>query len=98
MSTVAFFPELREFLRSEGCIYTVRNYQAPAVSLVRVEGVGECRRERVSMVLDIQDIAHCSSKSGFDSVLKWWDKIKKLYPTLKGLYLYKVEVVTKGGA
>lgn len=96
--SMAFFPELRAFLKAQGAIHTIRKYKA-SYGLVQIEGVGLCRRIPISTVCRVADLIPYVASSGFDTAEAWWAKVKSFYPSDSApKYLYRVEMYLKGGA
>ena len=93
---IAFMPVLKEFLRLNGVIYTVRKYRMVERD-VGIWGVGTCRRVPLGEVSSKEDLLPYIQLSGFDSVEAWWTKIRHFTPDKEStLYLYKVEVKSDG--
>ena len=85
-----FLPELRDFLRGHGTIYTVRGYDMRRAGVV-VEGVGPCRRIPIGRVATREELGPYVHLSGFSSLGDWCDKINEFCYGDK--WLYKVEVI-----
>lgn len=92
MSRMQFLPELTEFLRERGRIYTVRSYEVP-ISIVNVRDVGQCKRRFVKVVYHQDDLEPFVESSGFDDVSAWWIRIKQFVPYFRTGYLYEVTVL-----
>lgn len=87
---MAFLPELRQFLRSHGEIYTVRKYTVVEKD-VEVPGVGVCRRIPVMDIADKSQLEPYVGLSGFLTVQTWWSKILEFVPYLDDRkFLYHV--------
>ena len=85
-----FLPELRDFLRKHGAIYTVRGYNMrPA--WVGVDGVGRWRRTSLGKVHSMVDLKPYAEQSGFSDVKSWWSKIE-FFCSGRDKWLYKIEV------
>jgi hypothetical protein len=95
-----FLPELKDFLKANGKIYTVRKYKY-SDGLVLVMGVGKCRRTLVQKGITKKCLVDYYPNSGFPTVEDWWAKIVRFIPNeWDTKYLYMVEVVdgTRQGA
>ncbi len=93
MSSMSFLPELVEFLRKCGFIYTVRKYEM-YTGAVEVEGLGRCWRTFMGLVTEQNDLKPYVRYSGFDSLESWEEKIRFFIPNREvKKYLYKVEVL-----
>ena len=85
-------PELKEFLKRNGLIYTVRKYEMLR-AIVEVEEVGLCDRFPLGKVSRQEDLTSYAENSGFSSVGDWWSMIRHFVPDKEStLYLYLVEV------
>lgn len=92
-----FLLELREFLSSNGRIYTVRRFDVVKKE-VEVLGVGTCLRTPMGAVPFAISIDTYTSQSGFPTFKAWMRAIRRMIPPGKPWYLYKVEVLGhKGG-
>jgi len=90
---MSFIPQLKEFLLTNGIIYTVRKYKM-SDAIVNVEGIGECHRIPVGTVDRKEDLIPYVEESGFETIEDWWKKIKYFIPnSWDTKYLYKVEVL-----
>jgi len=88
--TMAFIPELQDYLRKRGFIFTVRKYKMTD-AYVMVKGVGKCHRIPLGEVKSRLDLVPFGWKSGFDTIDDWWDKIRQFIPdTTVPMYLYSV--------
>jgi len=93
MASMSFIPQLKEFLLTNGIIYTVRKYKM-SDAIVNVEGIGECHRIPVGTVDRKEDLIPYVEESGFETIEDWWKKIKYFIPnSWDTKYLYKVEVL-----
>ena len=93
MASMSFIPQLKEFLLTNGIIYTVRKYKM-SDAIVNVEGIGECHRIPVGTVDRKVDLIPYVEESGFETIEDWWKKIKYFIPnSWDTKYLYKVEVL-----
>jgi len=85
-------PELKEFLKRNGLIYTVRKYKMVR-AIVDIEGVGLCDRLPLGEVSSQEDLESYAENSGFQSASDWWSMIRHFVPDKDStLYLYMVEV------
>jgi len=90
---MSFIPQLKEFLLTNGIIYTVRKYKM-SDAIVNVEGIGECHRIPAGTVDRKEDLIPYVEESGFETIEDWWKKIKYFIPnSWNTKYLYKVEVL-----
>jgi len=90
---MSFIPQLKEFLLTNGIIYTVRKYKM-SDAIVNVEGIGECHRIPVGTMDRKEDLIPYVEESGFETIEDWWKKIKYFIPnSWDTKYLYKVEVL-----
>jgi len=85
-----FLPELRDFLREHGVIYTVRGYDMKP-AWVEVEGVGRCRRVPLDEVRTREELMPYVELSGFGCLEDWADKINEFCYSRR--WLYRVERV-----
>ena len=93
MASMSFIPQLKEFLLTNGIIYTVRKYKM-SDAIVNVEGIGECHRIPVGTMDRKEDLIPYVEESGFETIEDWWKKIKYFIPnSWDTKYLYKVEVL-----
>ena len=93
MASMSFIPQLKEFLLTNGIIYTVRKYKM-SDAIVNVEGIGECHRIPVGTVDRKEDLIPYVEESGFETIEDWWKKIKYFIPnSWNTKYLYEVEVL-----
>lgn len=93
MSSISFIPELKEFLKGNKFIHTVRKYKMTD-ALVEVSGIGECHRIPLGEVYKKENLIPYVESSGFSTIDGWWNKIKFFIPSNKdSMYLYKVEVI-----
>ena len=93
MASMSFIPQLKEFLLTNGIIYTVRKYKM-SDAIVNVEGIGECHRIPVGTVDRKEDLIPYVEESGFETIEDWWKKIKYFIPnSWDTKYLYKVVVL-----
>ncbi len=68
---------VKECLVNNGRVFTVRSWESYCQeSYVDVDGVGKCRKIRISKVSQKEDIAPYVRLSGFDSVDEWWNKVR----------------------
>lgn len=90
--TMSFLPELRNFLKENGLIYTVRRYRM-SDAIVEVDGIGECHRVPLGRVFVKEDLIRYYDLSGFKTVDDWWKKIKYFIPgSGSPMYLYEVKI------
>lgn len=82
---------VRECLRREGRVFTVRSYclEGRFYRFVTVDGIGLCWRELVCQVTCKEDLLKFVHLSGFNSVDEWWNKIVSFCGD-KQKWLYKV--------
>ena len=93
MASMSFIPQLKEFLLTNGIIYTVRKYKM-SDAIVNVEDIGECHRIPVGTVDRKEDLIPYVEESGFETIEDWWKKIRYFIPnSWDTKYLYKVEVL-----
>ena len=93
MASMSFIPQLKEFLLTNGIIYTVRKYKM-SDAIVNVEGIGECHRIPVGTVDRKEDLIPYVEESGFETIEDWWKKIRYFIPnSWDTKYLYKVVVL-----
>lgn len=92
MKQMALLPELRDFLRKHGVIYTVRGYNLMALIYVEVVGVGRCRRVPLGKVLRLEDLKPYVEQSGFSSLKDWRAKIAEFIEPGREVWLYRIEV------
>ena len=95
MTSMSFMPELRDYLKEHGVIYTVRKYKmSPAI--VEIEGIGECKRLPLGTITCVDDLKDYYKESGFQTLEAWWAKIKYFIPRVETpKYLYRVEALDK---
>lgn len=86
-------PQLKDFLRTKGFIYTVRDYEALETIEVMVLNVGICRRVYMGVVDNYGDLQLCIEFSGFKTVEEWIKKLRWSNQNGKTMYLYKLELV-----
>jgi hypothetical protein len=80
---------VKNHLDKSGVVFTVRGYDMKNKN-VTVEGVGECKREKIKEIKRAVDLIEYVNQSGFLSVLTWWLQIGAF--TAEGKkYLYRVE-------
>lgn len=95
MPSMSFMPQLRDFLRSHGLIYTVRKYRMSEAD-VKVEGVGTCHRKPCGTIDKESDLIPFVELSGFQTTQDWWNKIEHFIPNSSDAkYLYKVTIITR---
>ncbi len=87
-----FLPKLKEFLATNRRIYTVRKYNVDT-TLVRIEGVGLCRRTALGEVDISTALLPFYKESGFSTLSSWLSRIRRLNPEAEEFYLYRVEVL-----
>ena len=87
-----FLPELRDFLREHGTIYTVRGYDMRRAGVV-VAGVGPCRRIPMGRVVVRDSLRLYVGLSGFSNLEDWCDKINEFVTPGQAVWLYRVEVI-----
>jgi hypothetical protein len=88
---MAFLPELQEFLKAKGKIYTVRKYFM-LDAVVKVSNVGPCYRKRVAKIGSVEDMQPYVELSGFSSKEDWWRVLQTFLPDKEpsNLYLYLI--------
>jgi len=92
MARMSFMPELKEFLKRNGLIYTVRKYKMMR-AIVDIDGVGLCDRFPLGEVSSQDDLLPYAENSGFQSAGDWWSMVRHFVPDKESrLYLYMVEV------
>ena len=89
MTRMAFLPELRDFLRDKGEIYTVRKYRMMHAD-VEIEGLGTYRRTYLGRVFNRGQLEPYVLLSGFTTSQRWWAMIQKLSHGSSNLYLYHI--------
>lgn len=77
--TMKFLPDLKEFLRLNGEIYTVRRYLY-STKEIEVENIGPCIRTHVGIVITKNNLRPYLAKSGFETIDSWWEKINIFIP------------------
>ena len=98
MAIMTFLEELEDFLNEHKEIYSVRRFLYEAnIRVVYIPDVGGCKRELIGEVKSAAELMPYYSKSGFDSVVAWWSKIKEINRNHMGngdkLYLYHIEKI-----
>lgn len=92
-----FMPMLKEFLLSNGEVYTVRKYKMVEKE-VEVEGVGTCRRIPLGEITDKGQLLSHVPLSGFPTLQAWWNKIQQFIPYADDkMYLYHVVLKDAAG-
>lgn len=91
MSEMQFMPRLRDFLKQNGAIYTVRRYRYMTTE-VDVEGVGRCKRRLIRRISSSSQLSNYVTQSGFASAEHWWIAIRKFIPTGSDMWLFRVVV------
>jgi len=93
LKTMQFIPELKNFLRKHGEIYTVRQYGAPN-ALIAIEELKHLyKRERVKEIKTWDELAPYVPLSGFGSLEDWRAKINSFIPSkMSPKHLYHVSV------
>lgn len=94
VTEMRFLPTLREFLRSNRRIYTVRKYSMTSGD-VRVEGVGICRRTSLGGVVMFYELTQYVPESGFSTLVEWANMIRRFVPQGSPMYLYRVDLVSE---
>lgn len=94
MTTMAFMPELRNFLENNQEIYTIRKYRY-STHMCLVAGLGGCERKWTGISpKTAADLIPYVEKSGFKNVDDWWRKLLEINHGYKGEYfLYHVKLV-----
>jgi len=87
---MAFMDSLKDFIKTNGSVYTVRKYNMPAAT-IEIEEVGICYRTRLGEIKSKEELLPYVDQSGFESLDEWWSKIKRFIPTNGPYFLYKVE-------
>jgi len=85
-----FLSFLKDFLRENGEIYTVRKYKMDERE-VEIIGVGTCKRIPVGIITNREQLEPYVSKSGFSKLEDWVDRILYYIPNKDDTkYLYHV--------
>jgi len=94
MSEMAFLPQLKTFLKSNGYIYTVRKFKycSPG-GFTTVQDVGACKRTYIGTVYNQADLETYVAYSGFIDASKWWKMIRTFIKPGVAMYLYKVAII-----
>ena len=82
---------VKNHLDKSGVVFTVRGYDMKNKT-VTVEGVGECKREKIKEIKRMVELTEYIDQSGFLSVLSWWSQIG-LFTAEGKKYLYRVEKI-----
>ena len=90
MSEMGFMPVLKEFVRDNKKIYTVRAYWYGIETYARVANLGLVKRKAVKRIQDITDLEEYVSMSGFNTKEEWWSRLRCFIPGNKTMYLYEV--------
>ena len=90
---------VRECLRREGRVFTVRSYclEGRFYRFVHVDGIGLCWRELVREITCKEDLSQFIQFSGFTTVDEWWNKIVGFCGDDRK-WLYKIFVYKNGSA
>ena len=80
---------VKNHLHKFGVVFTVRGYDMKNKN-VTVEGVGECKREKIKEIKRAAELIEYVNQSGFLSLLSWWLQIDA-FTDDKKKFLYKVE-------
>jgi len=81
-----------ECLKINGEVFTVRSFSSKnKFSVVQVNNVGDCIKEKICKVESINDLIGYSHLSGFNSPLEWWNKIVE-FGAQNG-WLYRVSIL-----
>lgn len=91
VNNMQFIPKLKEFLKENGFIYTVRGYDMDH-RWVSVEDVGWCERFPLGLIKELGDIEPFADKSGFDTLDDWIKMIRVFIKEGKSAWLYKVVI------
>jgi hypothetical protein len=67
---------VKGYLERFGHVFTVRGYDMKD-RIIKVDGVGNCTREKIMEVKRITDLSDYVTESGFLSVLSWWLQIDR---------------------
>ena len=85
-------PEVREFLKANGEVYTVRSFESrDRFTVVTVNNLPDCLKEKICKIKSYKDLTQYTHLSGFKSPLEWWRKIEEMKAT-EG-FLYHVSVL-----
>lgn len=96
MAIMTFLTELQTFLNENREIYSVRRFLYDSNNnIVYIPGVGGCKRRLIKEnIRSASELMPYYSKSGFDTVMAWWEKIKEINKGKTSgsnkLYLYHV--------
>ena len=82
---------VKNYLHKFGVVFTVRGYDMKNKT-VTVEGVGECKREKIKEIKRVGELREYVNQSGFLSLLSWWLQIDA-FTADKKKFLYKVEKI-----
>ena len=94
LTEMHFLPELKQFLKTNRVIYTVRKYRMTKKE-VEVEGVGVCTRVPLGKIDTPDQLEPYVGMSGFDSLSDWLLKIRRFIPPEGDWYLYRVGLKSK---
>ena len=83
---------VREFLKANRYVYTVRGYLYRHGSISYVHGVGYVQRFRVGEIKCMDDLRDYVSASGFNAIEEWWKQIE-VFCKNKRKWLYHVKVI-----
>ena len=86
-----FLPQLKELLKDNGFIYTVRGYDMDH-RWVKVEGVGWCERSPLGLVDNFSALEPFYKESGFETLDDWIKMVRVFIKEGNPAWLYKVEV------
>ena len=82
---------VRDFLASNGCVFTVRGFDYRTTAAV-VPELGDIMvtRRKVCEITAIDDLTGFLSMSGFNTVSEWWVQIRRFCKGSMYLYLIKI--------
>lgn len=84
-------PVVLECLKRHSKVYTVRSWEtSEKFSVVEVNNVGSCIKEKICKVSKMQDLVTYVQLSGFKSAEEWWTKVTEFKATEGWLYLVEV--------
>ena len=90
-----FMPELQDFLKKTGKIYTVRKFKMDT-RLVTIETGESCKRTFLKQITSRKELEPYVYACGFKTIDEWWGKIRRHIPPQGPFYLYQVDLITKG--
>lgn len=87
-----FMPELQDFLKDNGRIYTVRKFKMNT-RLVTIETGENCKRTFLKQIATKEELKPYVKESGFDNLRDWWSKVRYHIPPQGPFYLYQVDLI-----